>query len=335
MPHACTTEEKQTSDRALRSSLRLVATPTQHARGRALERTATGSAEEVGSGSKKRRSGSVRSASEPLAKMMRAAPTTADTEAWLHRLDGELAERKASAVQLRCAKVAGRYRARALEVSGASPLRAVGFALAEALGVATCEGLRFTLQREGHQQAIGAALKKVQAVQEPGDSISVTMEDLTIAVTLDAMKFTDDRGFDRITDRPMSRCVGGDLLSPQRIKRLNRAFCAQPKAGSRHDRRNVQAYRAATGGARGGVLRLGKNPCSGTPSLALSARPGASTRPARVGGRAGTRIRMRRGATEGRPPAWPSSPSGPGSRWTTGARSALATWSAAAGCAPR
>ena len=127
-------------------------------------------------------------------------------------------------MQLPAAKVAGRYRTRAVVVSGASPLRAVGFALAEAFGVATCEGLRFTLQREGHQQAIGAALKKVQAVQEPGDSISVTMEDLTIAVTLDAMKFTDDRGFDRITDRPMSRCVGGDLLSPQRIKRLNRAF---------------------------------------------------------------------------------------------------------------
>ena len=89
----------------------------------------------------------------------------ADTEAWLHRLDEEFTERKASAVQLPSAKVAGRYRTRAFVVSGASPRKTDSFALVKPTGVSTCKDLLRTSVRK-HKQAISMTLKMEQPAED-------------------------------------------------------------------------------------------------------------------------------------------------------------------------
>lgn len=165
----------------------------------------------------------------------KAQKISADTEAWLHAADAELPQRQSSAVQLRCE--AGSKK-RVLVVSGAYPLKAVGFALAEAFGWAVDDfdphpnrgkapsGLKFTVQRGASDELLKPALKIVQAVQEPGDRFSVHMDDHEVViVSLDAIKLKTDPGFDRVKDRPMPRCVGGDrTLGPQLLRRLNRTF---------------------------------------------------------------------------------------------------------------
>lgn len=220
-------------------------TPMKGVRGIAQDVAAAAAVElDSGAKTKKRRAASPRSPPGQPVKKARAAPASADTESWLHRLDGDLAKRQASAVQLRCQEVGGsggRLR-RASVVSGSYPLRAVGFALAEAFGKAVddfdphpCKGkappgLSFMLQRDGRQQPLKPTLKIVQAVQEPGDSMTVQMDGLVLDVTLDAMKLKGDPGFDHIKNRPMPRCVGGDKgLTPQLIKRLNRTYFCNRK----------------------------------------------------------------------------------------------------------
>ncbi len=158
---------------------------------------------------------------------------TADADAWLHRLDSELSKRQSSAVQLHCV-AEGSSQKRALVVSGAYSLRAVGFALAEAFGKAaddfdphpnkgkTPPGLLFSRQTGEKWHTLMATLKIVQAVQEPGDSIRVDMEGLRLSVTLDAIKFKGDPGYDLIKNRPMPRCVGADRGLTQNI--LKRFF---------------------------------------------------------------------------------------------------------------
>ena len=187
----------------------------------------------------KRKQGPVASAETPT-KVARSA--SASTETWLHRMDSELPRRQASAVQLRCE---GGGKKRAIVVSGAYPLRAVGFALAEAFGRAVDEfnphpnkgecpsGLDFVIERLGERQRLKATLKIVQAVQEPGDSITIDMEGLALTVTLDAIMFKKDDGWQVVSHRPMPRCVGGDQgLTPQLLKRLNRIFF--------HDRKPIE-----------------------------------------------------------------------------------------------
>jgi len=180
--------------------------------------------------SKKRKSDSA--ASAPGEKRQK---TSAETEAWLHRLDAQLPERQSSAVQLRCQAGA---RKRVLVFSGAYPLKAVGFAVAEAFGWAVDDfdphpnkgkapaGLEFTVQRGSSTELLKPTLKIVQATQEPGDSISLHMDGHdVVSVALDGIKMKSDPGFSHIKDRPMPRCVGGDsALGPQLLKRLNRTF---------------------------------------------------------------------------------------------------------------
>lgn len=139
-------------------------------------------------------------------------------------------------MQLHC-RIDGGSQKRAIVVSGAYPLRAVGFTMAEAFGKAVCDfdphpnkgkpppGLAFSILRDGKWQILKATLKIVQAVQEPGDAIRVEMEGLRLAVTLDAVKLKTDPGFELIRNRAMPRCVGGDKgLTPSLLKRLNRTF---------------------------------------------------------------------------------------------------------------
>ena len=47
----------------------------------------------------------------------------------------------------------------------------------------------FTNDRDCQQQVVNAALKIVQALQEPGDQICVSMDGLDVVVTLDAVMF--------------------------------------------------------------------------------------------------------------------------------------------------
>merc|ERR1712194_382796 len=57
-------------------------------------------------------------------------------------------------------------------------------------------------------------------------------EGLDVAVTLDAIKFKGDHGFEYLHGRPlpMPRCVGGDQgFTPQLLKKLNRTFYADRK----------------------------------------------------------------------------------------------------------
>ena len=139
------------------------------------------------------------------AKRARVAPASADTEAWVHRLDGELKQRQASAVQLRC-EAEGCGKKHALVASGSYPLREVGCAVAEAFGMAagdfdphpnkgtTPPGLRLGLRREGERHPLKPTLKIVQAVQEPGDSMLFEMDGLVVIITLDAIKLKSDAG---------------------------------------------------------------------------------------------------------------------------------------------
>lgn len=188
------------------------------------------------SGATEPASGAKRKASSrgPAGRPAKAPRTSESTQAWLHQLDSELARRQASAVQLRCE--AGGTK-RAIVVSGAYPLKAIGATLAEAFGRAVCDfdphpnkgksppGLHFTIQRDGGDQALESTLKIVQAVQNTGDTICAHMQDLVVSVTLDAIKFKGDDGFDRVKAKPMPRCVGGDAgLKLQMLKRLNRTF---------------------------------------------------------------------------------------------------------------
>lgn len=197
--------------------------------------TAKQAKDNPGSGAKKRKPSQPASVGTPT-KRARAAPASAETETWIHRLDHELKHRQASAVQLRC-KAEGGGQKRVLVVSGAYPLKAVGKAIATAFNnVAagfdphpnkgtTPPGLRFALRREDGEQALKPLLKIVQAVQEPGDVMVVAMDRLVVTVALDAIKFKADAGFDHVKDRPMPRCVGGDgSFGPQFLKRLNRTF---------------------------------------------------------------------------------------------------------------
>jgi len=167
---------------------------------------------------------------------MASTAASVDTEAWVHRLDAELSGRQASCVQLRCLDEVGGQQ-RILVVTGAYPLKAVGFTIAEAFGKAVDDfdphpnkgknppGMAFALMREGRLQSLKATVKIVQAVQEPGDTMHVRMDGLAVTVTLDVIKRKVDEGFDWIKGRPMPRCVGGDRsLTPQLIRRLNRTF---------------------------------------------------------------------------------------------------------------
>eukprot|EP00746_Dinoflagellata_sp_MGD_P091032 gnl/MRDRNA2_/MRDRNA2_36023_c0_seq1.p1 gnl/MRDRNA2_/MRDRNA2_36023_c0~~gnl/MRDRNA2_/MRDRNA2_36023_c0_seq1.p1 ORF type:complete len:539 (-),score=118.34 gnl/MRDRNA2_/MRDRNA2_36023_c0_seq1:443-1984(-) len=170
-----------------------------------------------------------------------AVKTEPATEAWLHQLDGELTQRQASAVQLRCE--AGSTK-RALVVSGAYPLRAVGCAIAESFGHGVgpfdphpnkCKGpagLGFTIKQDGKLQVLKPTLKIVQALQRSGDTISVSWDGMQVSVVLDAIKFKTDAGFECIKQRPMPRCVGGDAsLKKTLLKQLNRKYL--------HDRKPI------------------------------------------------------------------------------------------------
>jgi len=175
------------------------------------------------------------------AAQVKASPAT---QAWLHQLDAQLKERQASLVQLRCA-ASGSNQKRALVFSGAYPLKAVGFALAEAFGKAVDDfdphpnkgkkppGLQFSLLRDGSKQLIAPDLKVVQAVQSSGDVFQVDMEGLSLSITLDAIKFKGSDGFDRVNKRPLPRCVGGDKsLTAGLLKKLNKTFLAGRKPGA-------------------------------------------------------------------------------------------------------
>jgi len=187
----------------------------------------------------KKRKADLDGPSEKHAKKSRVAPISADVEAWLHRLDGQLHQRQASCAQLHCESGAQK---RVLVVSGAYPLRAVGFAIAEAFGKAADDfdphpnkgksppGLGFFLERDGARHALKPALKIVQAVQTSGDSVVVEMDGLSVKTTLDVIKLKTDAGFNYIKDRPLPRCVGGDKgFGPQLLKRLNRTFLCDRK----------------------------------------------------------------------------------------------------------
>lgn len=193
------------------------------------------SADELSS-REKRKAGSSASTGQPPKKFVRVAPACADAEAWVHRFDRELAKRQASAVQLRCEAEGSVCCKRALVVSGAYPLRAVGLVIAEAFGKAVDDfdphpnkgkpppGLAFALPWD-EKQPLKASLKIVQAIQEAGDSIIVRMDGLVVVVTCDAIKYKHDEGFKVIKDRPMPRCVGGDKsFTPQLMRRLNRVL---------------------------------------------------------------------------------------------------------------
>jgi len=164
----------------------------------------------------------------------KAVKTEPATEAWLHQLDGELSQRQASAVQLRCEASSMK---RALVVSGAYPLRAVGCAIAEAFGHGVgdfdphpnkCKGpagMGFNINQDGKLQVLKPTLKIVQALQRSGDTISVSWDGMHVSVILDAIKFKTDAGFECIKQRPMPRCVGGDKsLKKTLLKQLNRKF---------------------------------------------------------------------------------------------------------------
>jgi hypothetical protein len=135
------------------------------------------------SAAKKRKSPTARSADEPHEKASRTAlrAASADTEAWVHRFDAELPGRQASAVQLRCRDEAS-GKQRILVVTGAYPVKAVGFTIAEAFSKAVDAfdphpnkgknppGMTFALMRDGQLQSLKATVKIVQAVQDPGDT---------------------------------------------------------------------------------------------------------------------------------------------------------------------
>lgn len=189
-----------------------------------------GSAEPASSSKKRKNEG------QGQGKQASIAKADADTEAWLHRLDAELSTRQASVVQLHC-EAEGCTQKRALVVSGSYPLRAVGFALAEAFGKAaddfdphpnkgkTPAGLLFSLDRGGKPQKLTPTLKIVQAVQDPGDSLRMDMDGLSLNITLDVIKFKGGAGYDMIKNRPLPRCVGGDkALTQNLLKKLNRTF---------------------------------------------------------------------------------------------------------------
>jgi hypothetical protein len=74
------------------------------------------------------------------------AAATPDVERWLHQMDGELERWQASEVQIKCE---GGGKKRALVLSGAYPLKACGFALAEAFGVMECgpAGVRSAIRK--------------------------------------------------------------------------------------------------------------------------------------------------------------------------------------------
>merc|ERR1711865_908273 len=102
------------------------------------------------------------------------------------------------------------------------PLRAVGFALAEAFGKAASDfdphpnkgksptGLFFSLERGGTRQKLSPTLKIVQAVQEAGDSLRMDMDGLSLKLTLDVIMFKGAPGYDLFKTIPLPRCVGGD-----------------------------------------------------------------------------------------------------------------------------
>lgn len=182
------------------------------------------------SGSKKRK------ATTTLSPDGKEQKISVEMEAWLHRMDAELPRRQCSLVQLRCAAGAKK---RVLVVSGSYPLKAVGCTVVEAFGWAADDfdphpnkgkapaGLAFSMQRVGGpRELIKPTVKIVQAVQEPGDQISVHMDGHEVVrVTLDAIMMKDDSGFSNVRKRPLPRCVGGDAsLGPQLLKRLNRTF---------------------------------------------------------------------------------------------------------------
>jgi len=182
----------------------------------------------------KKRKATAGSESKDDTKKARTLPVSEDVERWLHQLDSELPKRQASAVQVVCE--AGEQK-RALVFSGAYPLKAVGFAIAEAFGKAVDAfdphpnkgkappGLAFAVQFQGKQHMVKPTVKLVQAVQEPGDSMVVRMDGLEVGLTLDAIKCKGSAGYDFIKDRPLPRCVGGDRkFGPQLLKRLNKIY---------------------------------------------------------------------------------------------------------------
>ena len=164
------------------------------------------------------------------------------TLAWLHRFDGELKQRQASAVQLRCEVVedgvpSGVFRT--VVVTGTYPLRAVGATLAEAFGHAagdfdphpnktkTPPGLFFAVIREGREEGIKSDLTVVQAAQEVGDEMAVVMEGLRLSVKLDFVLLKTDKLFSQRGRAYLPRCVGGDgKLTQPKLKRLNKIFRA-------------------------------------------------------------------------------------------------------------
>jgi hypothetical protein len=154
-------------------------------------------------------------------------------------------------------------------VCGAYPLKAVGFELAEAFGVAVDEfdahpnngksptGLACCIKGGADLETIKPTLKIVQAVQQPGDSISITMDGMRLVVTLDAIMLKSKPGYRQY---PMaSLCWRQQQVDPCSLESLEPQFPQRPKAhglpvlfsagGSRGDNRyNREAHCAPTGG---------------------------------------------------------------------------------------
>ena len=86
----------------------------------------------------------------------------------------------------------------------------------------------------------------VQALQEPGEQICVSMEGLDVVVTLDANLFKAVESFAVVQGRPMPRCVGGDQFVAYSQKQQNGA--AQ-RARPSNDYQGVgnQNYRQTSG----------------------------------------------------------------------------------------